>query len=99
MGWLANLFTRRRYDVEQTFTPTPPTYGEEFIPHAVWRKYEQIRRAMRASDLLEVYRLQKALKRSGLEMPTKLSEIDEIIGRLKDRQKHFQKGLRCNSEH
>jgi len=71
-----------------------PTNGSYHAPPAVWRKYVQIEAAMRVDDLRRVHELQTSLVSAGFEAPTMIEEIEHITQRLRDRLKHFEKGLR-----
>jgi len=79
---------------EPVYSIRTPRYGESHIPPAVWRKYDQLERAMLEDDLTSIHRLQLSLVHSGFQAPTKVSEIDSCRDALRRQQKRFEKGLR-----
>ncbi|GMQ92419.1 MAG: hypothetical protein BMS9Abin11_1748 [Gammaproteobacteria bacterium] len=80
----------KKKEAPRVFIWEPPAADVTYVPAAVYRKYEQLKMAMKAEDVMEVKRLQTQLSISGWKIPYSASECFNCSRQLKrwERSRH-----------
>lgn len=71
-------FTRKD-DSEEEFHIPAMSKDNDYQPPAVQRHYRAIKEAMERKDYIEVGNRQRRLAKLGVEVPTKLSHVNELL--------------------
>lgn len=75
---------RRASDTEPEFTIPDTKYDNTYTPPAVMRHLEVIKQAMLDGNRAEVGNRQRRLAKLGVEVPTKLSHVNDMLEKYRN---------------